>query len=208
MDNQERQGPFRTSASLVLASASPRRKELMARLGLRFEVEASSAEELGPDSGLLPEDLVRQNGCLKANEVAALVPESLVIGADTCVALNGKIFGKPRDASDALEMLTSLAGKWHEVFTGFCISWPSRNVRIVKAVRSKVYIAGCNSQVLKSYCSTTEPLDKAGAYAVQGAGSFMVKEIVGSWTNVVGLPMTELIDVLLELEAIEPCARS
>ena len=207
MDNQECRGPFRAAAPLILASASPRRKELMDRLGLEFETSVCSLEELGPDSGLLPRDLVLHNAHTKAAETAAGRPDAVVIGADTCVALSGRIFGKPKDTRDAVSMLRDLSGRWHRVFTGCSVLWSKTGRQVRRAVESRVYLSDLDDEVIRSYCMTGEPLDKAGAYAIQGKGSFMVRQIEGSYTNVVGLPMAELVETLLEMGAIEPCVK-
>jgi len=206
VDNRECRGPFQSAASIILASGSPRRKELLERLGLKFEINAASSKELGPDSGFLPADLVQRNACIKAAEAAAVRPESFIIGADTCVALSGKIFGKPENMEDAVSMLMELSGRWHRVFTAYCVLRPEIEVEVLKVVESRVYLTDFGQGLIRKYCATGEPLDKAGAYAVQGIGSFMVSSIEGSWTNVVGLPMTELVETLLETGAIEPCA--
>lgn len=207
MDNQECPGPFQASAPVVLASGSPRRKELMARLGLQFETAVCSFEELGPDSGLLPGDMVLHNARMKASEIAAGRQDSVVIGADTCVAVSHRIFGKPKDMEDAVSMLGELAGRWHRVLTGYSVLWHQTGRRVHRAVESRVYLSGFGMRVIRSYCATGESLDKAGAYAIQGIGSFMIREIEGSCTNVVGLPMAELVETLLEIGAIEPCVK-
>ncbi len=207
MYNQECRGPFQAAAPLILASASPRRKELMDRLGLEFETSVCTLEEIGPDSGLAPEELVLRNADIKAAEIASGRPDAVVIGADTCVALSGRIFGKPRDTRDAVSMLRDLTGQWHRVFTGCSVLWSQTGRQVQRAVESRVYLSDLDDQVIRSYCSTGEPLDKAGAYAIQGTGSFMVRQIEGSYTNVVGLPMAELVETLLKMGAIEPCVK-
>ncbi len=190
----------------MLASGSPRRKDLLAALGLDFDIHAATAEELGRDSGLPPEDLVRLNAAAKAGEISSSRPDSVVIGADTCVALSGRVFGKPSDYAEAVSMLTELCGRWHQVFTGFCIKHLADNIDISRCLESRVFLADFGLKVIENYCATGEPLDKAGAYAVQGIGGFMVREIKGSYTNVVGLPMTELAEDLLNIGAIRACA--
>ncbi|RUM89925.1 MAG: septum formation protein Maf [Thermodesulfatator sp.] len=208
MYNKKCKGPFRTLVPLVLASGSPRRKELMERIGLDFHIKVSSSRELDTESGLEPHELVRENAILKARDIASVMPGHLVIGADTCVALSNRVFGKPRDTEDAVSMLEALAGRWHEVFTGLCIILPDHKKQITDVVKSRVYVMDFGPEVMRSYCESGEPMDKAGSYAVQGAGSFMIKEIHGSWTNVVGLPMTRIVEILLEAGAIEPCVKN
>ena len=181
MDNQECKGPFRASTPIVLASGSPRRKELLERLGLEFAVEVSSVMELEQDSRLSPEELVLYNARLKARQVARGQPGAVVIGADTCVALAGRIFGKPADIEDAASMLDLLSGKWHHVFTGFCVIWEEMEKEVLRAVESRVFLSAFEQEVIHAYCVTGEPLDKAGGYAVQVIGGFMVKAIEGSY---------------------------
>ncbi len=207
MYNQECKGPFQATTAIVLASASPRRRDLMNRLGLGFQVSVATSQELGPESGLTPAELVEENAWVKAEEIASKRRDALVIGADTCVSLGDRIFGKPEDLEDAINMLSYLSGRWHRVYTGFCILWPAKAKRVVRVVATKVSLAQVSPDVIRSYCATGEPLDKAGAYAVQGAGSFMVRKISGSWTNVVGLPITELVESLMDLGAIRPCVQ-
>ncbi len=207
MDNEKCSGPFRASASIVLASSSPRRRELLGNLGLEFSISAASSEELGPDSGLSPRELVLRNGTAKASEIALERKDAVIIGADTCVALGDEIFGKPRDEEDALRMLEALCNRWHQVFTGCCVIIPGHGKKVSFLAESSVFISGFGLDVLRAYCRTKEPFDKAGAYAVQGTGGFMVRQIKGSWTNVVGLPMTELVEVLLKAGVIKPCVK-
>jgi len=208
LDDQECLGPFRAKTSIVLASGSPRRRELLAALGLDFTIQAALVEEIGPESGLSPREMVLQNAEAKAREVYSKRGGAVVIGADTCVALAGRIYGKPEGMEDAVRMLSELSDRWHQVFTGTCVMGPAPEHAVLFVVESRVYLSGFGMPAIRAYCRTGEPLDKAGAYAVQGVGSFMVREIRGSWTNVVGLPMTELSKTLLEAGVIEPCVNN
>lgn len=205
MDHQECRGAFRNRAPLILASASPRRRRLLASVGLEFQVVTSSAEELTQDSGLAPEELSVENARLKASEVAAANPGHFILGADTIVVLGSQVLGKPRDEAHAVSMLESLMGRWHRVITGCAILEPGGMQWSLFFVESRVFIARVSSDLIAAYCRSGEPLDKAGGYAVQGAGAFMVKEIEGSWTNVVGLPLYEVVSRFQELGVIEPC---
>ena len=208
MDHKECKGPFQTAYPLILASKSPRRFELLNGLGLEFSVEEAKITELEQGAGLNPDQLVVENAKLKAFFVAKNFPSHFVIGADTCVYIDGKILGKPRDKEDAVKMLKLLSGKWHTVFTGFCICCKEKEIIEVEVVDTKVLLYAFNEDIIRAFCSTKEPYDKAGAYAVQAVGGFMVKRLNGSYTNVVGLPISELIDMLLTLKVIRPCVKN
>ena len=123
-------------------------------------------------------------------------------GADTIVVLDGRIMGKPRDKGDALEMLTALSGHTHQVITGYCIAIPG-SPAIVKAVSTDVLMRKSTEAELRGYIETGEPMDKAGAYAIQGIGTFLVSDIQGSYTNVVGLPIARIVDTLIEARIIK-----
>ena len=128
----------------------------------------------------------------------------LVIAADTIVVLSGRILGKPRDSDDAFAMLSALSGKQHEVITGCALLVSGQSGPVTFAVSSDVVMWDCPPELLRAYANSGEPLDKAGAYAVQGAGAFLIKSLKGSWSNVVGLPLAELIQKLLEDGSISP----
>ncbi len=195
------QGPFRNKKNIVLASKSPRRQNLLASLGIYFEVVPSTIEE--EKEAISPEEMVKINAIKKAKDIAQQ-RKGVIIGADTTVVLQGKILGKPRDEADALNTLHSLMGKWHEVFTGCCLIdntlFPVKEVNFV--TRSRVYLERISKEILEAYICTKEPLDKAGSYGIQGIGAFLVKEIQGSYTNVVGLPLSEIVQALERLGAI------
>lgn len=189
-------GPFTTQSPLILASGSPRRRELLADLGLDFEVHPSTAEEPAPFAGEKPLDYVRRMAEMKTLDVAAAHAGKTVLGADTIVVLDDRIMGKPKDDAHALEMLTALSGKTHQVITGFCIVLPDGTQKTM-AVSTDVDMRVSSETELNAYIQTGEPADKAGAYAIQGIGTFLVTQISGSYTNVVGLPVARVLEVLL-----------
>lgn len=182
----------------ILASASPRRKELLAELIEQFEIIPARGEER-VDKDLSPEKLVLALAEQKAAEVAALpaAKGKAVLGADTVVALGGEILGKPRDEEDAARMLRALSGRTHEVFTGVSILYPKdgRMEKRTAAACTKVRFLPLNEKKIAAYVATGSPMDKAGAYGIQDGG--LVEGIDGSFSNVVGLPLElckELID--------------
>jgi septum formation protein len=178
-----------TKNKLILASKSPRRLELLKQVTNQFLVVPSSVEEK-LDYGLRPEENARLLARAKAEDVARSYPESWVIGADTLVTLHQEILGKPLDAPDAQRMLRQLSGKEHRVATGICIVSPGKTLD--KAVTSKVRFKSLTDEEIFNYVKTGEPMDKAGAYAIQGKGNFMIREFSGSKTNIIGLPIDEL----------------
>ncbi len=202
-------GAFRTLSPLVLGSNSPRRRELLGSLGLEFEICPSNAAEPPPLPGEEPEAYARRMARLKTLDVAVLYPEAAVLGADTIVVLphvSGPeaILGKPADAADALRMLKQLSGRAHQVVTGVCLCLPGAAEPICLAVATEVVMRASSDEELRAYAATGEPGDKAGAYAIQGLGAFLVERVGGSYTNVVGLPVTECAGLLLEHGIIEP----
>ena len=183
---------------LILASGSPRRRELLTQIGVAFQVFVSDAEEC--QQAATPAELVVINARAKALAVAAQYPPELVLGADTVVALDGQIFGKPRDAADAARMLTQLQGRNHEVVTGLALV---RDGQVyTDAVSTTVTFAPMTPAQIDAYAATGEPLDKAGAYAVQGRAAAYIERIDGSYSNVVGLPLRALC-VLAERAGIK-----
>lgn len=182
--------------SLILASRSPRRRYLLEQAGLTFSVIPSTLDESSvPVSP--PTDHVRMLANAKAMEVADLYPKSWVIGADTLVLIGDAVLGKPDTEAQARGMLKALSGKTHRVLTGYCICCRAEERSFSETVETKVSFKTLNDTEIDWYLSTGEPFDKAGAYAVQGLGSFLVKRIEGSYTNVVGLPVCEVIECLL-----------
>tara|TARA_B100000686_G_scaffold152962_1_gene160321 strand:+ start:1026 stop:1622 length:597 start_codon:yes stop_codon:yes gene_type:complete len=179
----------KNNSKLVLASQSPRRRELLKEISNQFEVAPSSVKEV-LDLGLRPEENARNIARAKAESVAPNFPDCWVIGADTLVAMDDEIFGKPDDEKDAERILTRLNGREHIVVTGICVVGPEKSLD--KFVVSKIKIKPLTIQEIKNYIGTGEPMDKAGAYAIQGKGSFMVRSFSGSKTNIIGLPLDEL----------------
>ncbi len=170
----------------VLASGSPRRKELLQQIGCDFRISVSHAEE-ATDSSQLPESLVVQNACAKALAVAKESGDVPVLGADTVVVLDGQIYGKPVDEGDARRMLGALEGRTHLVLTG--IAFVRGGEVFSEAVATEVKFGSMSEEEIAGYVATGEPLDKAGAYAVQGRAAAFIEGIRGSYSNVVGLPL-------------------
>jgi len=184
---------------LVLASASPRRRELLARAGLAFEVLPAEIDEVArPGEG--PEALVERLAREKAAAVARRVgrtPPRLVLGSDTVVVLGGDVLGKPRDAADAEALLARLVGRTHRVLTGVAVAASAEPAALRSCVvESLVRMRPASAEEIRRYVATGEPLDKAGAYALQGEGRGFVLEVTGSETNVIGLPLDETLALL------------
>ncbi len=196
-----KQGPFRNKKNIILASRSPRRQRLLTSLGIYFEVTPSRIKE--EKEAPSPEEMVLTNARKKVMDVHKGV-KGVILGADTCVVLEDSILGKPRDHEEALCMLKSLRGRWHQVFTGCFLLDNTRSPFQEKnfVVQSRVFISPLPEEVIEAYIATSDPFDKAGSYGIQGIGSFLVKEIQGSYTNVVGLPLTEVVEALIDMEAI------
>jgi septum formation protein len=182
---------------IILASASPRRKELLEKIGLKFEVEPSNyAEDMC--SGLSPDELARAISLEKAKAVARRRKNAIVIAADSFIVFRGKMMGKPGTEVEARKMLMALRGKSHSVITGFTILDTDNNNVLTKSVETVVYIKDLTSKELEAYVKSGEPLDKAGAYAIQGLGSIIVERIEGDYFNVIGLPLSALAEGLKE----------
>ena len=185
---------------LILASASPRRKRLLTQMGLPFRAVASNVSEKGLSGD--PTEISRLLAEKKAFQVYSKNKESWILGADTVVAIDHHMLGKPENSDKARQMLTLLSGKEHKVITGFCILTPSGKVAHSEAVTTLVRFIKLTGQQIEAYISTGEPYGKAGSYAIQGIGSFMVESISGSYSNVVGLPLCILIKALLTVGAL------
>ncbi len=185
---------------LTLASASPRRKQLIDQMGIPCRVIPSLVPEENTQEH--PKDLCRHLAVLKAKEVFLREKAGWVLGADTIVVVMDQVLGKPESPKDAKRMLTLLSGKVHQVMTGFCIINPSGSVAHSESVSTAVCFKPLNQQEVAGYVRTGEPFGKAGAYAIQGVGAFMVESISGSYTNVVGLPMCALIKALVKCGAL------
>jgi len=176
---------------VILASASPRRAELLQQLGFKFEVIPGKAEEIAP-AYLSPHEVCEVNAHRKARVVARANPDALVIGADTIVCLGKKLFGKPRNQADARRTLEALAGKTHHVITGVCLMELAARREKLFAVNTMVAFRPLTAAEIRDYIKTVHTLDKAGAYAIQERGEMIVEKITGSYSNVVGLPMERL----------------
>lgn len=188
---------MRNIKTIILASASPRKKEILEKTGLKFKVDESDYEEK-LDLGLKPHKLARFLSREKARDVARRHRDALVIAADTIVLLRGRLFGKPRNEEQAKEMLRALSGKAHSVITGFTIIDTAGKKEISRSVESKVFFKRLSADEIETYIRSGEPLDKAGAYGVQGLGAVIVKRIEGDFFNVVGLPLNALAESLKE----------
>jgi septum formation protein len=182
---------------LILASKSPRRRYLLKKAGFAVTVVPSRLDEHTiPVS--TPEKYVKVLAEAKAGDVSIRYPESWVIGADTIVLIDGTILGKPKSYIDARQMLQRLSGKTHQVLTGYAVCCRRKNRRFSETVKTDVRFKSLSEAEIEWYINTEEPFDKAGAYAIQGIGTFLVKSINGSYTNVVGLPVCEVIEFLLK----------
>jgi D-tyrosyl-tRNA(Tyr) deacylase/MAF protein len=182
---------------IVLASASPRRRALLEELGLRFDVEPTDVDEEAD----LPGDAREQAQVLaerKARAAAAKRKDALVVAADTIVVLGERVYGKPRSAGEATRMLTELSGREHVVHTGVCVGAPGGRRFHGRVVSTRVTFVTLGAEEIRRYVATGEPMDKAGAYAIQGRGALLVEGIQGDWSNVVGLPVGATIDLMEE----------
>jgi len=193
--------PIHVSGKLILASASPRRIEMLQLMGLDIDVLPSGIDEAFR-RGETPREHVLRLSEEKALAVARSHPSDWVLGADTIVIIAGEVLGKPGSVAEAKEMLEKLSGREHEVFTGFCIVRQKTGILIREVVESSVLFREVTGDEMDWYTASEEPYDKAGAYAVQGIGAFFIREIRGSYTNVMGLPLCEVIDALKRVSAI------
>lgn len=181
--------------TIILASASPRRKEILQKTGLKFKVYASDYEE-DMDSHSDPHKLARHLSYMKAKKVAHKHKNALIIAADTFIVFKGKLLGKPHTGPEARGMLKAMNGRAHSVITGFTVMDTGTNRKISRSVETKVYFKKMTAKEIESYIRSGEPLDKAGGYAIQGLGAVLVKRIEGDYLNVVGLPLNALIECL------------
>ena len=173
---------------IILASASPRRKQLLEQIGLNVQVIPSGIEEGKPTGTDFPAH-VRQMATAKARKIATDHPDQMVIGADTLGICEDHPMGKPRDRDHAAEMLTRLSGRWHDVISGICLISASNNIEITDYAQTAVHFFPLSVEEIDDYVKSGEPFDKAGAYGIQGLGARFVKEIRGCFFNVVGLPL-------------------
>ncbi|MDL2269161.1 Maf family protein [Desulfosarcina sp. OttesenSCG-928-A07] len=196
------EGEKKSAPRLILASESPRRRYLLEQAGLTFAVIPSHFDETSVRFDA-PDAYVRTLAREKADAVAVQYPDSWVIGADTIVVVEGAVLGKPADENEARNMIARLSGQTHDVYTGYAIVCKQAAVCENAAVRTRVQFKTLTDDEINWYIGTDEPFDKAGAYAIQGLGTFLVKSIKGSYTNVVGLPVCEVIEALLKLGVIQ-----
>jgi septum formation protein len=176
---------------LILASSSPRRREILETIGAKFHVATSQIDEsVLPNEA--PENYVVRLAREKARDVIRQFSTGFVIGADTTVVLNNQILGKPKDEADARSMLKQLADNWHEVMTGIAVIDASTSKEVFDLCRTRVRFTAMSDEEIEWYLRSGEPFDKAGAYAIQGLGSLFIEEIEGNYLNVVGLPITLL----------------
>ena len=189
------------NSNIILASASPRRVELLSSAGIDFEVMPGDVDE-SLRSGEGPEEHVLRLAAAKAEDVARKGHGRYFIGADTIVVCAGEIMGKPKDSADAERMLKKLSGAHHEVITGFAVFDRDKSHSFTKAVTTNVFFKSLREDEISAYIATGCPFDKAGAYAIQGGAAHMVRKIEGSYTNVVGLPLCEVVETLRQIGAI------
>lgn len=182
---------------IILASASPRRRELLEKAEIPFNLCIKNVDETVPE-GLTPEEAAMFVAEKKALAVAGVDEEAVVIGADTIVVLDGEILGKPADEEDAIKMLMRLSGREHTVITGVCLACGDKKTTFCKS--SKVTFYKLERDEVKRYVRTGEPMDKAGAYGIQGKGSLFVESIEGDYFNIVGLPLASVVRELKKFE--------
>lgn len=197
---------YSTVKPLVLASNSPRRKGFLHDLGLKFSVCAEDIDET-PYKNEDPKTYVERMAREKAAAVSRRFPGSYVLAADTAVCLADTILGKPADAAEAVAMLLSLAGRVHVVRSGICIACADEDVEICTSVATEVRFSDFGEAIAKGYVAEGESLDKAGAYGIQGKGAFLVKCVQGSYSNVVGLPLAEVVEILEQQGVVVPAVR-
>lgn len=185
-----------TGPGLILASKSPRRCYLLEQAGIEFSVIPSSFDENSVKLSS-PDIYVRQLAESKAGDISEQYPDSWVIGADTIVLIDGTILGKPGSSTEARTMLKSLSGKTHQVLTGYCICCHRIGRLFSETVKTEVRFKKLTEKEIDWYINSGEPFDKAGAYGIQGIGMFLVRRINGSYTNVVGLPVCEIVEFLI-----------
>jgi septum formation protein len=188
--------------TIILASASPRRTELMGLAGIEFSVvPADICEDVLPNE--VPAEHVMRLSREKADAVAAATNGRFFVGADTIVVLDERIMGKPADGAEAFRMLSALSGRNHDVITGYTVFDKVSGIHVSRCVRTEVTFKELSEREIRAYIASGCPMDKAGAYAIQGGAVHFVRSISGSYTNVIGLPMTELYETLCQLGALD-----
>ncbi len=184
---------------LILASESPRRQELLRQAGIPYIAVPAHAEETAEGQ---PEEVALKNAAAKASAVRARYPRDLVLGADTIVVVQGQIYGKPRDGAEAAAMLRALSGRWHKVFTGVALIGADGRMLTACPV-TDVHFTALSDAEIDDYIATGEPFDKAGAYAIQGRAGAYIDRIEGSFSNVIGLPLTAVRQLLQDMDCRE-----
>ncbi len=184
-------------SKIILASASPRRKELLSRAEVKFDICIKSVDETVP-AGMNPAEGAEHTAAVKAMAVSFINNDAIVIGADTIVVLGDEVLGKPKDKEDAVRMLKMLSGREHEVITGVCLAYDGK-YETFHCV-SKVRFFPLTDEEIRRYVLSGEPLDKAGAYGIQGKGMMLVESIEGDFYNIVGLPVALVVRRIRELE--------
>ncbi|MBE35133.1 MAG: septum formation protein Maf [Opitutaceae bacterium] len=185
----------RIPPTLILASASPRRKELLGQLGIAFQtITADVVEHEDPTTD--PREMVSHNAALKADRIAERHPEAFVLGVDTTVFIDGITLNKPADGQEARAMLRQLSGRTHTVFTGLALRQKSSNLRIDEGVASQVTFKTLSEEIIETYLSKVHTLDKAGGYAIQEEGELIIERQEGPLSNIIGLPLDETKQIL------------
>lgn len=192
---------FTTNRNIILASASPRRQSFLHELGLQFTTKPADIDET-PEPEESAEDFVRRMAAGKAESIASLHPDAVVIGADTVISHHGEILGKPTSPAEALTILQKLQGTNHIVMTALGLYCREDNLAATLVGATTVTFGRFPKEVLDAYIRSGEPMDKAGAYAIQGQGGFLIEKINGSCSTVIGLPMNELVTLLLSHRVI------
>ncbi|MBI5418243.1 septum formation inhibitor Maf [Candidatus Poribacteria bacterium] len=187
---------------IILASASPRRRKLLDKIGIKFEVYPTTLNETS-FTAETPEDTVLKLALEKASQAAEMFPDCIVIGADTIVVYDNHILGKPINSDDAMRMLQLLSGKIHRVLTGIAIIDKSRNIKLNDYEKTFVTMRILQQKEIEDYVSSGEPMDKAGAYAIQGEAKKFIIKIEGCYNNVVGLPLLKLAEMLKKVKSEE-----
>ena len=185
--------------TIILASSSPRRKEILEKTGLPFIIDPSNSDE-DMTQNLEPKDLAKALSLAKAKDVAKRHKNAIVIGADSIITLNGKVLGKPHTEEREIEMLTELSGSIHSAITGYTIIDTDSGKIVSDAVETKIYFRKLTQDEIKNYVATGKPLDKAGAYAIQGKGALFVEKIEGDYYNIMGLPLSAVVEKLKEFK--------
>ncbi len=183
------------SFRLILASGSPRRRELLAKMGYEFEILVTDVDEHVPGPA---REVVGILSRRKADAAAEKLDSGIVIASDTLVSLNGEVLGKPEDEADAHRMLRELSGNTHEVFTGVTLADAADGRRLTRVVRTGVRFRALSDEEIRAYIRSGEPMDKAGAYGIQGGAGKFVEALDGSYENVIGFPVSDIADMLNE----------